>query len=139
MEKYFMVTNIWCQSFFNIYNPYSQNLYVSIKFHASIAKSVWGGKGKSEGESDEWVKKSYRMRHEHMQCPYFENRQIKLWMRENILCYIKTLNMIKMAPWINGNRTSYLCYDVGKTIVWIKITLNLSLPVTTHKDKLMMI
>ena len=33
-------------SLINIYNPYNQNLYVSIKFHASVPKSIWGGKGR---------------------------------------------------------------------------------------------
>ena len=41
-------------SLINIYNPYSQNLYVSIKFHASIAKSIWGGKGKREEWRWKW-------------------------------------------------------------------------------------
>lgn len=46
-------------SLINIYNPYSQNSYVSIKIHASIAKSFWGRKRKSEGESIERIRKSY--------------------------------------------------------------------------------
>lgn len=55
MEKYFIGTKYCVRvSLINIYNPYSQNSYVSIKiYYTSLAKSVWGRKRKSEGESDD--------------------------------------------------------------------------------------
>ena len=45
----------------NIWNPYYQNLYVSIQIHVFTAKSIWEErtKKKSKGESVWWVRKNY--------------------------------------------------------------------------------
>lgn len=125
-------------SLINIYNPYSQNSYVSIKIHASIAKSVWGEK-KEEWRWKWWMDKE--------ELPYETwayavsllweqtNKTLEVW--KHPVLY-KTFNYDKdgtMNQWRQDFLFVLWCWEN----VWIKITLNISLPFTTHKDKLMMI